>query len=320
MEKAPKREGKGTVKVLFFGTSRFAVSPLRELINSLSFDVVGVVSTPDKTGKRGKKLIQPPVKEEALKHSIEVFQPEKLKEPETKEKIKQFGADIFVVVSYGKFIPDELLEIPPKGALNIHPSLLPKYRGPSPINFALLNGDSYTGVSIISVTNKMDAGDIYMQWVEKIHPKDNYTTLHDRLSTVGAKMIKCTLENLNSLKPTPQDDELATYTRIIKKEDGLINFKEETAIQIVNKVRAFVEWPTAYFFYKGKQFKIFEAERVEWKEAQPGKVVKITKKELIVGCKEDAISIKRIQPQSRKVMDIQAFLAGYRFDVGEEIQ
>jgi len=320
VEKTPKREGKGTVKILFFGTSRFAISPLKELVNSLSFDVVGVVSTPDKVGKRGKKLIQPPVKEEALKHSIEVFQPEKLKEPETIEKIKRFGADIFVVVSYGKFIPDELLAIPSRGALNIHPSLLPRYRGPSPINFALLNGDNYTGVSIINVTNRMDAGDIYMQWVDKIHPKDNYTTLHDRLSKIGAKMITCVLENISTIKPIPQDEQLASYTRIIKKEDGLINFKEETATQIVNKVRAFVEWPTAYFIYKNKLFKIFEAERVYWEQSQPGKVVKITKKELLIGCKEDAISIKRIQPQSKKIMDIQAFLAGYRFNVGEEIQ
>ena len=320
MEKTPEREGKGAVKILFFGTSRFAIYPLRELISSLSFDVVGVVSTPDKVGKRGKKLIQPPVKEEALKHSVDVFQPEKLKEPETIEKIKQFGADIFVVVSYGKFIPDELLKIPPKGALNIHPSLLPRYRGPSPINFALLNGDNYTGVSIIGVTNRMDAGDIYMQWVEKIYPEDNYTSLHDRLSNIGAKMIACVLENINRIKPIPQDEQLATYTRIIKKEDGLVNFKEETATQIVNKVRAFVEWPTAYFFYKNKLFKIFEAERVEWEQEQPGRVVKITKKELVIGCKEDALSIKKIQPQSKKVMDIQAFLAGYRFNVGEEIQ
>ncbi len=308
------------MKVLFFGTSRFAVEPLKALIESLSFDVVGVISTPDAIGKRGKKLIQPPVKEEALKYGLDVFQPKKLKDENTVKKIQGYNADIFVVVSYGKFIPDVLLKIPRLGSINIHPSLLPKYRGPSPINFALLNGDRYTGVSIISVTNKMDAGDIYMQWVERINDDDNYTTLHDRLSKIGAQMVLCTLENFDKIKSIPQDERFATYTRIIKKEDGSIDFKNETAREIINKIKAFYEWPTAYFFYKGKQFKIFDAELVEFKENQPAKVVDVTKKRLVIGCKENAISIKTIQPQSKKIMDIQAFLAGYKFNVGEIIQ
>ncbi len=308
------------MKVLFFGTSRFALEPLKALINSLSFNIVGVISTPDARGKRGKKIIQPPVKEKALSSGIEVYQPEKLKDVETINKIKSFEADIFVVVSYGKFIPNEILKIPKLGSINIHPSLLPKYRGPSPINFALLNGDKYTGVSIISVTDKMDAGDIYMQWVEKIYTKDNYTTLHDRLSSIGAKMILCALENFSLLKPIPQDEKLATYTRIIKKEDGKIDFRNETAKEIINKIRAFCEWPTAFFFYKNKQFKIFDAESVETDKAEPAKILKVTKKELIIGCKEDAISIKKIQPQAKKTMDIQAFLAGYKFNVGEIIE
>ncbi len=308
------------MKVLFFGTSKFAVEPLKALVESISFDVVGVVSTPDAVGKRGKKLIQPPVKKEAIKYDLDVFQPEKLKDEATVKKIQSYSADIFVVVSYGKFIPDVLLKIPSLGSINIHPSLLPKYRGPSPINFALLNGDKYTGVSIISVTNKMDAGDIYMQWVEKIKEHDNYTTLHDRLSKIGAQMVLCTLENFDKIKPMPQDEKFATYTRIIKKEDGLIDFKNETAIEIINKIKAFYEWPTAYFFYKGKQFKVFDAEFVELKENRPAKVIEVTKKRLVMGCKENAISIKTIRPQSKKVMDIHAFLAGYKFNVGEIIQ
>ncbi len=308
------------MKVLFFGTSKFAVEPLKALVESTSFDVVGVVSTPDAVGKRGKKLIQPPVKEETLKYGLDVFQPEKLKYEDTIKKIQSYSADIFVVVSYGKFIPDVLLQIPKLGSINIHPSLLPKYRGPSPINFALLNGDKYTGVSIISVTNKMDAGDIYMQWIEKILKKDNYTTLHDRLSKIGTQMVLCTLENFDKIKPMPQDEKFATYTRIIKKEDGLINFKNETASEIINKIRAFYEWPTAYFFHKGKQFKVFNAELVKLEENQPTKVIEATKKKLVIGCKEHAISIKTIQPQSKKAMNIQAFLAGYKFNVGEIIQ
>ena len=320
MEETPKGKGKRAVKILFFGTSKFAVEPLKALIDSLSFDIVGVVSTPDAMGKRGKKIIQPPVKEQALKHSIDVFQFEKLKDSNTIETLKKIEADIYVVVSYGKFIPNEILRLPKYGAINIHPSLLPKYRGPSPINYALLNGDKFTGVSIISVTNKMDAGDIYMQWIEKILPEDNYKTLHDRLSRIGAKMILCLLENFQKIKPVPQDESLATYTKIIQKEDGLINFKNETAKQIINKIKAFYEWPSAYFFYRGKQFKILDAELIKLKEKKPGVVTKVTKKELVIGFKENAISIRKIQPQSKKIMDIQAFLAGYKFNVGETIQ
>ncbi len=308
------------MRVLFFGTSRFAVEPLKALIESLSFNVVGVVSTPDAIGKRGKKLIQPPVKKEALKYGLDIFQPEKLKDKDTVKKIQSYGADIFVVVSYGKFIPEALLKIPKLGSINIHPSILPKYRGPSPINFALLNGDRYTGVSIISITNKMDAGDIYMQWVEKISKNDNYTTLHDRLSKIGSKMILCTLENFDKIKPISQDEKFATYTRIIKKEDGLIDFKKETANEIINKIKTFYEWPTAYFFYNGKQFKILDADLVELEENQPAKVIEFTKKKFVIGCKENAISIKTIQPQSKKVMNIQAFLSGYKFNVGKIIQ
>ena len=307
------------MRILFFGTSEFSVEPLKALINSSLFEVVGVISTPDAKGKRGKKLIQPPTKIEALKHNIEVYQPEKLKEEETLKKIDSFKADMFVVVSYGKFIPAEMLRLPKYGSVNIHPSLLPKYRGPSPINYALLNGDEYTGVSLIDVIDRMDAGDIYMQWVEKIDRNDNYLTLHDRLSRIGAHMLLCYLENFSNIKPKPQDESLATYTKIIKKEDGLIDFKNETAYQIINKIKAFYSWPTAHFRYKGKLFKIFDAELIKTEESTPGKVIKVNKKELVIGCKKDAISIKTIQPESKKPMEIKAFLAGYKFAVGETI-
>ncbi|AEA33583.1 methionyl-tRNA formyltransferase [Hippea maritima] len=309
------------MRVLFFGTSEFAKEPLEALIKSKQFDVVGLISTPDAKGKRGKKLLQPPTKEVALEYGLEVFQPEKLKTEETINKIKEFNADVFVVVSYGKFIPNDILQLPNlKKSINIHPSILPKYRGPSPINYALLNGDDYTGVSLIDVIDRMDAGDIYMQWIEKIYPEDNYKTLHDRLSQIGSKMILCALENIDNLKPKVQDENLATYTKIIKKEDGQIDFKNETAQQIINKIKAFYVWPTAYFYLEGKMFKIFEAQLIKTDITKPAQVIKASKKELIIGCKEDAISIKTIQPQSKKAMPIEAFLAGYKFNAGQTIQ
>ncbi len=307
------------MRVLFFGTSEFATAPLKALVE-YGFDVAGVVSTPDKPGKRGKKLIKPPVKVIAEKLNIEVYQPEKLKAEEAYERIKGFEADVFVVVSYGKFLPEEILTIPRLKSVNIHPSLLPKYRGPSPINYALLNGDSYTGVSIIDVTNEMDAGDIYMQWVEKIDEKDNYETLHDRLSETGAKMVVCVLDGLSkgALKPRKQSHKEATFTKIIRKSDGRVDFNTMDAEKIVNMTRAYYGWPTAYFSHKGKLFKIYEADAVNM-DSKASTVAKVTKKELVIGCAEGSVSIKKIQPESKKPMDIRAFLAGYRFEVGETI-
>ncbi len=319
MEKDAEGEECSTVRILFFGTSEFAVEPLN-LLSQYGFDIAGVVSTPDKKGKRGKKLIEPPVKVAAKKLSLEVYQPEKLKTDEAFKKIESFKADIFVVVSYGKFLPDSILSIPRLKAVNIHPSLLPKYRGPSPINYALLNGDKYTGVSIIDVSSEMDAGDIYMQWVEKINENDNYETLHNRLSKIGSNMVACVLNALEGgeVKPKKQDNKKATYSKIIKKEDGKIDFKKMDAETIVNMVKAYYEWPSAYFYHKGKMFKIYEAKKID-EDAEASTVSKLTKKELVIGCAKGSLSVKKIQPESKKPMDIKAFLAGYRFEIGETI-
>ncbi len=307
------------MRVLFFGTSDFAVLPLTFLFE-YGFDIAGVVSTPDREGKRGKKLIEPPVKIAAKKLGIEIYQPEKLKTDEALDRIAGFNADIFVVVSYGKFLPDSILGLPPLKSVNIHPSLLPKYRGPSPINYALLNGDEYTGVSVIDVSSQMDAGDIYMQWVEKINANDNYQTLHDRLSYIGSKMVVCVLNGIEKgeIKPKKQDSSAVTFTKIINKEDGKIDFNTMSAKRIVNMTRAYYGWPTAYFYHKNKLFKVYEAKSVD-ENTQPSTVVKVTKKELVIGCKEGCVSILKIQPESKKPMDIKAFLAGYRFEVGEII-
>ncbi len=307
------------MRIIFFGTSAFAVFALKKLAES-AHEVALVVTTPDKKGKRGKKLIYSPVKIEAEKYNIEIYQPEKLKIREVYEKIKGIDADIGVVVSYGKFIPNNLIDLPKYKMINIHPSILPKYRGPSPINYALLNGDSYTGVSIIDVTDKMDAGDIHMQWLAKIYDSDNYTTLHNRLAEMGSLMIMCSIRNIESgnTHKIRQDETLATFTKIIDKQDGLINFKDEDAQTILNKIRAFYEWPNVYFYHKGKQFKILDAEVINL-SARTATVAKVNKNELIIGCKSQSLSIKVIQPESKKPMNIKAFLAGYKFNTGDDI-
>jgi methionyl-tRNA formyltransferase len=307
------------MKILFFGTSEFALKPLEALVNT-HHEIAGVITTPDRAGKRGKKLIESPIKTLAKLHSLYVYQPEKLKDEDVYNKIKEFNADIFVVVSYGKFLPHSILELP-KFKINIHPSLLPKYRGPSPINYALLNGEKYTGVSIIDVSDEMDAGDIYMQWVEKIQAKDNYETLHYKLSQIGSKMIVCAADGIEngSIKPKKQDNSKATYTKIIDKKDGKIDFNTMDAATIVNMVKAYYGWPSAYFTYKSKIFKIYDAEAVDM-DSKPSEVLDVSKNRLVIGCKEKAISIKKIQPESKKPMEIKAFLAGYKFEIGEIIK
>ena len=307
------------MRVIFFGTSAFAVFALKKLAESVH-DVALVVTTPDKKGKRGKKLIYSPVKIEAEKHNIEIYQPEKLKSKEAYEKIKSIDADMGIVVSYGKFIPNNLIDLPKYKMINIHPSILPKYRGPSPINYALLRVDSYTGVSIIDITDKMDAGDVHMQWLAKIYDSDNYTTLHNRLAEMGSCMVMCAIRNIESgnTHKIRQDETLSTFTKIINKHDGLINFKDEDAQTILNKIRAFYEWPNVYFYHKGKQFKILDAEVINL-SARTATVAKVNKNELIIGCKSQSLSIKVIQPESKKPMNIKAFLAGYKFNTGDDI-
>ncbi len=317
MEKVAEQEGRGTVRVVFFGTSEFALKPLERLALS-HHEILCVITTPDARGKRGRKLIPPPVKVFAQEHSLELHQPESLKSTGFIELIKQKKPDLFVVVSYGKFLPAQLLDLV-KYRLNIHPSLLPKYRGPSPINYALLNGDTHTGVSIIDVTSRMDAGDIYMQWVVPIKKKEKYPQLHDRLSGIGAQMLLCVMDSITEIKPAKQDESRATYTRIIQKEDGKVDFCTMKAAQIENMVRAFYPWPGVYFRYSGKLFKLIDVEALNM-DAEPCTVALVDKSRLVIGCKEGAISIKTIQPESKKPMDIRAFLAGYRFKAGDIIR
>ncbi len=306
------------MRVVLFATDEFAIAALEELAGS-TFDLVAVVTNPDKPAKRGRRIVMPPVKERSISLGVEVYQPESLKSADALKRIASYRADAFVVVSYGKFLPKELLSMVDK-RFNIHPSLLPLYRGASPIQYALLNGDSHTGVSIIDVTDKMDAGDIYMQWVERVEEDDNYLSLSKRLSLIGARMLICTLElaQKGTLKGKKQKEERATYTKIIKKSDGRVEFESVDASRVINMTRAFYPWPGVYFIHKGKQFKIIRAHFVDV-DGRPGTVVKVSKGELVIACRSGAISIDEIQPESKKPMDIRAFLAGYRFEAGETI-
>ena len=304
------------IKVVFMGTPEFAVPPLKKLIEE-GYDVKLVVTQPDRPAGRGKKLTPPPVKVVAEKAGIPVYQPEKVKEnEELKRKLSEINPDVIVVAAYGKILPKWLLDLPKYGTINIHASLLPKYRGASPIQWALLNGEEETGVTVMKVIPKLDAGDIISQRKVKIEKEDNAQTLHDKLSKVGAELLSETLPLYISgkLKPVPQKEEEATYCPQISKEMGRIDWNE-SAERIFNKIRAFTPWPSAYTTFKGKRLKILKAEPVKG-IGKPGEVVKADR-ELIVATGSGALKIERLKPEGKKEISGEEFIRGYRVKVGD---
>lgn len=298
------------------GTPDFAVPSLKKLVES-GYDVKLVVTQPDKPAGRGKKVTPPPVKVVAEELGIPVYQPEKVKEnDELKKRLLEVEPDLIVVAAYGKILPEWLLNLPKYGTINVHASLLPKYRGASPIQWALLNGEEETGVTIMKVIPKLDAGDIISQKRVKIEKEDNAKTLHDKLAEVGAELLVKTLPLYVSgkLKPVPQNEEEATYCPQIKKEMGKIDWRE-SAEKIFNKIRAFTPWPSAYTTFKGKRVKILKGEPVEG-SGEPGEVIEAGKN-LIVAAGKGALKIERLRPEGRKEISGEEFVRGYRVKKGD---
>ncbi len=298
------------------GTPDFAVPSLKKLVES-GYDVKLVVTQPDKPAGRGKKVTPPPVKVVAEELGIPVYQPEKVKEnAELKKKLLEVEPDLIVVAAYGKILPEWLLNLPEYGTVNVHASLLPKYRGASPIQWALLNGEEETGVTIMKVIPELDAGDIISQRRVKIEKEDNAKTLHDKLAEVGAELLVETLPLYVSgkLKPVPQNEEEATYCPQIKKEMGKIDWRE-SAEEIFNKIRAFTPWPSAYTTFRGKRVKILEGEPVEG-TGEPGEVIEAGR-DLIVATGEGALKIERLRPEGRKEISGEEFVRGYRIKKGD---
>lgn len=298
------------MKVLFFGTPLFSEIVLKKLIEK--HEVVGVVCQPDKPAGRGKKLVSPNIKLLAEERGIKVYQFEKLKE--NLDVINNINPDIFVTASYGKILPKELLDM--KLCINVHPSMLPKYRGATPIQMALLNGDKKTGVTIMKTDVGMDDGDIILQKEVEILGEDDYNSLMPKLADVGAKLLLQALEEIENktVKFTKQDDSKATFTKLIQKEDALLDFNE-SAENLVNKVRAYVENPTAYFYLGDDRIKVYKAkvEAGDLPNVGIGDVVTVNKKMFLIKTGKDTLSILKCQASGGKVLDVKDFLNGYRF-------
>ncbi len=301
------------------GTPDFAVPSLESLIANDKFKVVAVFSQPDRVKGRNRKLSQPPVKELAIKNSIPVFQPEKIKEEI--ETIKNIAPDLIVVIAYGQILPIEILEIPKHKCINVHGSLLPKYRGASCLNAPILNGDEQTGLSIMEMDQGMDTGPIIEQFPLKLNDESSLEYIHDSLSNLSAKVLPETLlAYINGeLKASPQDESQATYVKLIKKIDGKINWSK-SATKIERQVRAYHPWPGAFTYQEdGKRIKIIKA-KVLKKDSQNklniGQVYKLNDN-IAIGCGQNNLIILELQLEGAKAMSSSQFLSGHPDIIGQ---
>lgn len=300
------------MKIVFMGTPDFAIPSLKAIYQS-KHDLIAVVTTPDKERGRGQKVTFTPVKQFAVENNIPVFQPEKLKgNDEFVNQMKELQPDLFVVVAF-RILPKEIFEIPKYGSFNLHASLLPKYRGAAPIQWAIIKGETETGLTTFKLAEKVDTGNIYLQVKVPVYPEDNFGTLHDRLSELGADVVLKTISLIESgnYQLLPQDDSLASPAPKITKEICKIDWNKP-AEEIHNLVRGLSPYPAAFFVYNEKVIKVYRTEVVKDMHLKPSEFHQ-TKKELIVGCGKDAVKILEIQQEGKKRMSIEEFLRGFRF-------
>ena len=309
------------MKVVFFGSPSSALPSLKKILDS-GHSVELVITQPDKPTGRGKKLLPCPVKQMALVLNIPVSQPLKIrKDAATLEQLKKIQPDLAVVVAYGQIIPASIIYLPKHNSLNVHFSLLPRYRGASPVQWALLNGEDRTGITIFELNEKMDEGDVLAQQETEILPEENAAELEARLAQLGADLLVKTIDRIESLKHQKQDHAQATYAPKLKKEDGKIDWGKDS-FYIQRQVRAFTPWPSAYAFIGEKRVKIPKGQKSEGRAApssSPGEILNIGKEGIEIYCGERSVFlIERIQPENRNEMDAFAFSLGTRIKPGDK--
>lgn len=308
------------MRIVFMGTPDYSVKTLEALI-AAKHNIVGVFAQPDKPVGRKHILTAPPVKVCAENHGIPVYQPNTLKNGDAADIIKRLSPDIIVVVAYGKILPQEILDIPKYGCINGHASLLPRYRGASPIQWCIVCGETETGVTVMQMDSGMDTGDILKTEKTKIGGEETADELFERLSVISAQLTVRTLEDIENgtVIPVKQDEEKATYAPIIKKEMALIDFKNMTAGEVHNAVRGYYSWPCAYFFFDNKRIKIIKAVCAGKSGNTPGTVVK-SNDELVIACKDGGlISLLTVQPEGSKPMSAKQMLCGRPIAAGTVI-
>lgn len=304
------------MKVLFMGTPEFAVPTLEALIEK--HDVLAVVTQPDKPKGRGKKMVFPIVKEKALEHGLTVYQPPKVKDSEFVKVLRSYEPDVIVVVAFGQILSEEILNIPKYGCINVHGSLLPKYRGAAPIQWSIINGEEYGGVTTMYMAKGLDSGDMILKAEEKIRDDDTYGTLYDRLSVIGAELLIKTLEQIEAgtALRIPQRDEEATLAPMITREMEHINWDNESK-DIVNLIKGLNPQPTAYTVYNGEKLKIWLAEADNGSyEGNAGEIVDVRKRDFVVKTKDGAVAVREVQAQGGKRMSTDAYMRGHAVEKG----
>lgn len=312
------------MKIVFMGTPDFSVGALEAIIEA-GHQVSAVVTQPDKPKGRKKELQMSPVKECALRHGIPVFQPIKIRTPEAVEELRTYEADVFVVAAFGQILSEEILQMPRYGCINIHASLLPKYRGAAPIQWVILNGEAETGITIMQMDKGIDTGDMFLKCVVPLEPKETGESLSDKLREAGAGLIVKALPMLErgELVPEKQNEAEATYVSVLKKSQGHIDWTKD-AISIERLVRGLNSWPSAYTYYNGKSLKIWEAEPVQEEQQslsqKAGIITRVEKDAFYVKTGDGLLKITELQMEGKKRMRVTDFLRGYSLQAGAVLE
>lgn len=312
------------MRVVFMGTPEFVVPTLEALI--AHHEVIAVVTQPDKPKGRGKAMACPPVKETAMAHDIPVYQPVRVREESFVGTLRELQPDVIVVVAFGQILPESILNIPPYGCINVHASLLPKYRGAAPMQWAIINGEKETGITTMYMAKGLDTGDMIDTVVIPIDPKETGETLHDKLSAAGGKLILQTLEELEAgtAKRIPQDDAKSSYAGMLTRALGEIDWTK-SAVEIERLIRGLNSWPSAYTYLHGKTLKIWDAdvaqsdarqEETALSKTAPGTVTAVKKDCFYVQTGDGQLKVNEVQLQGKKRMSVQAFLLGNRIEKG----
>ena len=311
------------MRVVYMGTPAFAIPPLEELL-ARGYDVVGVYTQPDRPSGRGRSVEAPPVKAFALERGLDVFQPTSLRNAEAHSRLAALAPDVIAIAAYGRILPEEVVNMAPAGCVNVHPSLLPRHRGPSPVAFTILEGDETAGVSIMLLDEGMDSGPVIAQVEEAIHPDDTTESLTDRLFRKGAKLLADSLPPFlqGDIAPQPQDEARVTYAPRLTKEDGEIRW-ELPAETLWRQVRAYHPWPGSYTRWNGRLLKVLEAVPLTGARADaPGEVVTLEKDApapMGVAAGEGVLGLKRVQLEGRRAVDAADFLKGHEGFVGSTL-
>lgn len=305
------------MKIVFMGTPDFAGSALKALIEA-GHEITAVYTQPDKPKGRGKEVQMTPVKEIALEHGILVYQPRRIKDAEEVARLREIPADIFVVAAFGQIISQEILDMPKYGCVNIHASLLPKYRGAAPIQWAVIDGEEKTGITIMQMDAGIDTGDILYTKECMLDPKETGASLFDKLMVLGAEAIVEALPLIEAgkLVPVPQKEEEATHVGKLTKEFGKLDFSKP-AVVLERLVRGLNAWPSAYTTFKGRQIKIWEAEVVCDVQGEPGSVVDVDRESFTIAAAEGGLKVLQLQMEGKKRMAVKDFLLGCPIKAGD---